>query len=152
MSNKPLHFATVCQTNQHLQQMSKRAQKLTQLNSILQEILPSQFAGHCQLANMQDNKIIIHTENAAIASLLRFHSKTISKTFSSQLDVQINRVEVKVKPNYSAEKPARSNEIDLSKNNAALIAQTAAAMDDGQLKTALHKLAKRGETSDTPEK
>ena len=148
MSNKPLHFATVCQTNQHLQQMSKRAQKLTQLNSILQEILPSQFAGHCQLANMTDNKIIIHTENAAIASLLRFHSATICKTFSSQLKVQIQRAEIKVKPNYQPARPAKSNMIDISNNNAALIAQTAAGMDDGQLKTALHKLAKRGKTSD----
>jgi len=38
--------------------------------------------------------------------------------------------------------------IDMSNNNAALIAQTAAGLDDGQLKTALHKLAKRGKTRD----
>ncbi|HAD30999.1 MAG TPA: hypothetical protein DCE77_05395 [Methylophaga sp.] len=148
MSNKPLHFSTVCQANQQLQQISKRAQKLTQLNSILQEILPSQFAGHCQLANMKDNKIIIHTENAAIASLLRFHSATICKTFSSELSTQIERVEVKVKPQHPTEKSAKSNMIDMSNNNAALIAQTAAGLDDGQLKTALHKLAKRGNTRD----
>ena len=115
MSNKPLHFSTICQANQQLQQISKRAQKLTQLNSILQEILPSQFAGHCQLANMKDNKIIIHTE---------------------------------VKPQHPTEKSAKSNMIDMSNNNAALIAQTAAGLDDGQLKTALHKLAKRGKTRD----
>mgnify|MGYP003113448738 FL=1 len=148
MSNKPLHFSTVCQANQQLQQISKRAQKLTQLNSILQEILPSQFAGHCQLANMKDNKIIIHTENAAIASLFRFHSATICKTFSSELSTQIERVEVKVKPQHPTEKSAKSNMIDMSNNNAALIAQTAAGLDDGQLKTALHKLAKRGKTRD----
>ncbi len=148
MSNKPLHFSTVCQANQQLQQISKRAQKLTQLNSILQEILPSQFAGHCQLANIKDNKIIIHTENAAIASLLRFHSATICKTFSSELSTQIERVEVKVKPQHPTEKSAKSNMIDMSNNNAALIAQTAAGLDDGQLKTALHKLAKRGKTRD----
>lgn len=148
MSNKPLHFSTVCQANQQLQQISKRAQKLTQLNSILQEILPSQFAGHCQLANMKDNKIIIHTENAAIASLLRFHSATICKTFSSELSAQIERVEVKVKPQHPTDKPAKSNMIDMSNNNAALIAQTAAGLDDGQLKTALYKLAKRGKTRD----
>lgn len=148
MSNKPLHFSTVCQANQQLQQISKRAQKLTQLNSILQEILPSQFAGHCQLANMKDNKIIIHTENAAIASLLRFHSATICKTFSSELSTQIERVEVKVKPQHPTEKSAKSNMIDMSNNNATLIAQTAAGLDDGQLKTALHKLAKRGKTRD----
>jgi len=147
MSNKPLHFATVCQTNQQLQEMAKRAQKLTQLNSILQEILPSQFAGHCQLANMKDNKIIIHTESAAIASLLRFHSATICKTFSSQLNVRIERVEARVKPNHHSQPPARSNMTDMSDSNAALIDQTAAGLDDGQLKTALHKLAKRGKSS-----
>jgi len=105
MSNKPLHFTTVCQSNLLLQQMSKRAQKLTQLNSILQEILPPQFAGHCQLANMKDQKIVIHTENAAIASLLRFHSATICKTFSSQLAEKIVRVDVKVKPIIRAHHP-----------------------------------------------
>ncbi|THK43436.1 DUF721 domain-containing protein [Methylophaga sp. SB9B] len=61
-------------------------------------MLPSQFSGHCQLANLNDNKIIIHTESAAIASLLRFHSATICKTLSNQLAVNIDRVEVKVKP------------------------------------------------------
>lgn len=147
MSNKPLHFATVCQNNQQLQQITKRAQKLTQLNSILQEILPSQFAGHCQLANLNENKIVIHTESAAIASLLRFHSATICKTLSNQLAVKIDRIEVKVKLGQSAQESPRSNMIDMSNNNAALIAQTAAGLDDGQLKTALHKLAKRGEFS-----
>ena len=97
---------------------------------------------------MKDNKIIIHTENAAIASLLRFHSATICKTFSSELSTQIERVEVKVKPQHPTEKSAKSNMIDMSNNNAALIAQTAAGLDDGQLKTALHKLAKRGKTRD----
>ncbi|THF47141.1 MAG: hypothetical protein E8F57_06455 [Methylophaga nitratireducenticrescens] len=96
---------------------------------------------------MKDGKIIIHTENAAIASLLRFHSATICKTFSSQLSEKIVRVEVRVKPNYPSQRSAKSNIIDMSNNNAALIAQTAAGLDDGQLKTALHKLAKRGEFS-----
>ncbi|MCB2428126.1 DUF721 domain-containing protein [Methylophaga pinxianii] len=146
MSNKPLHFTTVCKSNLLLQQMSKRAQKLTQLNSILQEILPPQFAGHCQLANMKDQKIVIHTENAAIASLLRFHSATICKTFSSQLAEKIVRVDVKVKPNHPRPPSTQSNIIDMSHNNAALIEQTAAGLDDGQLKTALRRLAKRGRT------
>lgn len=145
MSNKPLHFATVCQSNQHLQQMSKRAQKLTHLNNILQEALPPQFVGHCQLANVKDNKIIIHTENAAIASLLRFHSATICKTLSSQLAESIVRIDVKVKPSTPPpQRPTTSKIIDLSNSNTALITQTAAGLDDGQLKTALEKLAKRG--------
>lgn len=146
MSNKPLHFATVCQTNQHLQQMTKRAQKLTQLNSILQEILPSQFVGHCQLANLSDNKVIVHTENAAIASLLRFHSPTICQTFSTQLGHTVKRLEVKVKPAHHPQQAARNNKMDISNNNAALLEQTAADMDDGELKTALHRLAKRAKT------
>jgi|SRR5690554_939710 len=149
MSNKPLHFASVCQASQQLQQISKHAKKLIQLNTILQEILPSPFTGRCQLANIKNNKVIIHTENAAIASLLRFHSATIIKTFSSQLTTLIDRMEVKVKPDYRHQRPAKTNTMDMSDNNAALIVQTAAGLDDGQLKTALHKLARRSRRSTT---
>lgn len=145
MSNKPLRLSSICQTSQQLQQIAKRAKKLAQLNIILQEILPSQLAGRCQLANMQNNKLIIHTENAAIASLLRFHSATLIKTFSSQLAAPVDRVEVKVKPDYRHQPSANTNTLNMSDSNAALIAQTAAGLDDGQLKTALHKLARRGQ-------
>ena len=94
---------------------------------------------------MQNNKLIIHTENAAIASLLRFHSATLIKTFSSQLIAPVDRVEVKVKPDYRRQPSANTNTLNMSDSNAALIAQTAAGLDDGQLKTALHKLARRGQ-------
>lgn len=145
MSNKPLLFSSICQTSQQLQQIAKRAKKIAQLNIILQEVLPSQLAGRCQLANIQNNKLIIHTENAAIASLLRFHSATLLKTFSSQLAAPLDKIEVKVKPDYRPRSSAKTNTLNMSDSNAALIAQTAAELDDGQLKTALHKLARRGQ-------
>lgn len=146
MSDKPRAFARLCQQHPHLLQLHSRAQKLTQLDILLQAILPSNFAGRCRLVNREGSEATIIAENAAIASLLRFQTRKICQQLSNQLDEPVSKITVKVRPDYQLQ-PARArlqHTLNLSDDNARLIKQTAEGISDLQLKAALSRLAKRG--------
>ncbi|MDT8311460.1 MAG: DciA family protein [Methylophaga sp.] len=146
MSEKPRAFARLCQQHPHLLQLHSRAQKLTQLDSLLQAILPDNFVGRCRLVNRDGNQATIIAENAAIASMLRFQTRKICQQLSTQLAEPILEITVKVRPDYRLQ-PARTrlkNNLALSNDNAQLIEQTAEGISDLRLKAALHRLAKRG--------
>ena len=146
MSDKPRAFARLCQQHPHLLQLHSRAQKLTQLDILLQAILPSNFAGRCRLVNREGSEATIIAENAAIASLLRFQTRKICQQLSNQLDEPVSKITVKVRPDYQLQ-PARArlqHTLSLSDENARLIKQTAEGISDLQLKAALSRLAKRG--------
>lgn len=146
MSNKPRAFAKLCQQHPHLLQLHSRTQKLTQLDTLLQAILPNNFTGRCRLVNRDGTEATIIAESAAIASLLRFQTRKICQQLSTQLTDPILKITVKVRPDHRLQ-PARArlkNTLALSNDNAQLIEQTAEGISDLQLKAALNRLAKRG--------
>ena len=82
MTKQPKKIRSICQQNSVLHQLSQRSKKLEQLNYLLKQALPSQFSAHCRLANINNSTLIIHTDNASYASLIRFQSPVIIKTLS----------------------------------------------------------------------
>ncbi|MBE9532936.1 MAG: DUF721 domain-containing protein, partial [Proteobacteria bacterium] len=74
MTKRPEKIRSICQQNSVLNQLSQRSKKLEHLNYLLKQALPSQFSAHCRLANISGNTLIIHTDNASFASLIRFQS------------------------------------------------------------------------------
>ena len=143
MTNKPEKVSLVCKQNSQLHNIALRAQKLNHLNFILQQIMPPQFSAHCQLANISNQTIIIHTDNASYASLLRFQAKTLCKAVSEHTSQNVTKLEVKVKPSFQAIQPSNTNPISLPTNAATSLSQTADGLEDGPLKTSLQKLAQR---------
>lgn len=143
MTNKPEKVSLVCKQNSQLHNIAQRAQKLNHLNFILQQIMPPQFSAHCQLANISNQTIIIHTDNASYASLLRFQAKTLCKAVSEHTSQNVTKLEVKVKPSFQAIQPSNTNPISLPTNAATSLSQTADGLEDGPLKTSLQKLAQR---------
>lgn len=143
MTNKPEKVSLVCKQNSQLNNIAQRAQKLNHLNFILQQVMPPQFSAHCQLANINNQTIIIHTDNASYASLLRFQATTLCKVISEHTSQNVTKLEVKVKPSFQAIQPNNANPISLPTNAATSLSQTADSLDDGPLKTSLQKLAQR---------
>lgn len=143
MTNKPEKVSLVCKQNSQLYNIAQRAQKLNHLNFILQQIMPPQFSAHCQLANISNQTIIIHTDNASYASLLRFQAKTLCKAVSENTSQNVTKLEVKVKPSFQPIQPSHTNPISLPTNAATSLSQTADSLEDGPLKTSLQKLAQR---------
>jgi hypothetical protein len=143
MTNKPVKVSLVCKQNSQLYNLAQRAQKLNHLSFILQQVMPPQFSAHCQLANINNQTIIIHTDNASYASLLRFQANTLCKAISQYTPQNMTKLEVKVKPLFQAIQPNNANSISLPSNAATSLSQTADSMDDGPLKKSLQKLAQR---------
>lgn len=143
MSKRPQRINSICQGNSTLHQLSQRAKLLEQLNYTLQQALPTPFAAHCRLANIADTTLIIHTDNASYASLIRFQAPVLCKTLSTKLAIAIDKVEVKVRPHYIPLQQTTLNAISLPKSAATSLQQIAKTIDNDPLKIALEKLAKR---------
>jgi hypothetical protein len=143
MSKKPERVSSIYKQDSHMKWLATRAQQLNKLNIILQKSLPLQFSNHCHLANITADKIIIHTDKASYASLLRFQAPLVCKTLSAHLPEAVDRLEVKVRPIQALSEPNGHAAIHLSTKTAMLLNSTAADIEDGPLKTALEKLANR---------
>jgi len=146
MSNKPKRIDAIYQHNSQLNQLAKRSRKLTQLDIILQQIIPDQFVAHCHLANINEHTVIVHTDNAAYASLLRFQADTVCKTLSEHIPQMVTKLVVKVRPTYiplQSQPPPTANK--LPHNAAIALQQTADTMEPSALKTALEKLCHHGQ-------
>lgn len=143
MTNKPEQINAVCSSDSQLNRLSQRAQQLNKLNYILQQVMPPQFAAHCQLANINKQTVIVHTDNASYASLLRFQAKTICSALSEHLSQPVTKLELKVRPLVSAKKQDTTAPISLPIDAAEAIQQTADSIEEGPLKSALENLTKR---------
>lgn len=143
MSQKPERLSKLYKQNSHFKWLAARARELSKLNIILQKSLPLQFSNHCRLANITANKAVIHTDKASYASMLRFQAPLICKTLSAHLPEPVTKLDVKVRPLTSINRPSGSAAMQISTKTAALLQSTAAEIEDGPLKTALKKLAER---------
>jgi len=148
MTNRPERINAVCSSNSQLNRLSQRAQQLNQLNYVLQQVMPPQFSAHCQLANINQQTLVVHTDNASYASLLRFQAKTICSALSEHLSQPVTKLELKVRPLITPKQSDDSASIVLSDDAAKTLSQTASSMEEGSLKTALENLAKRRQKKD----
>lgn len=140
---RPERINSICKHNSALSKLTQRAQVLEQLNHLLQQTLPTQFSAHCRLANLNGDKLIIHTDNPSYASLIRFQAPVLCKTLSEELNTNIKRIEVKVRQRYYPIQDKNTNELSLPSTAATALKETANDLDEGPLKTALKKLANR---------
>lgn len=143
MTNKPERVEAILNQNSLLKSLTHRAKQLCQLDLILQQVIPVQFINHCSLANITSTHIIVHTDNANLASLLRFHAPIICSKLSEHLPQAIHKLDVKVRPSQFIQITEISSPTPLSVNAAKSIFQTAESLDDGALKKSLEKLADR---------
>jgi hypothetical protein len=147
MAKKPESLASICSQNQQLNFLSQRANQLIKLNSVLQQVIPAKFTQHCRLANISGERVIIHVDNASIASLLRFQSAAVCKVLSEHISTPVSKLEVKVRPNLAGIQHLTQSIEPLSDNASAVLKQTADLLEDGSLKTALTKLARRNKSN-----
>lgn len=143
MPKQPEHINSICQHNKMLAKLAQHAQLIEKLNHTLHQALPLQFSAHCRLANIKNQTLIIHTDNASFASLIRFQVPTLCKTFSAQLKMPVNNIEVKVRPDISHERAVETSTTLLPKSAATALQQTSQVIDNEALSASLEKLANR---------
>jgi hypothetical protein len=145
MSKQPEQIHSVYKKNAALNKLIQRAQLLEKLNHEFQRHLPAQFSAHCRLANIDNDTIIVHVDNASFASLLRFQAPKLCQTLANELNLNIQSMRVKVKPIHYGKSESVTNTMTLPKSAASILQQTAACLDEGSLKSSLEKLAKRSD-------
>lgn len=123
----------------------KRAAILKKQTMKLNSLLPAQFIGNCQVAEISGEHITIAVSSPAWSSQLRYYLPAIKKSFPYQ------HIRILVSPEMSGvfqveeKKQARQLD-DLA---ATQIASTAATIKDPELKNAMLRLAQHGVSKKT---
>jgi hypothetical protein len=121
----------------------------------LRALLPEDVAPHCEVANIQNGILILHCENAAWATKLRFHVPTLPSRLRQLADfVSVQDIRVRVAPNLThaagtLEAPADSKSpADFAPPkppDASSLRDLAETLEEGSLKAALERLARHGD-------
>ncbi|MDB2705336.1 DUF721 domain-containing protein [Pseudomonadota bacterium] len=141
MSNKLERINIIYSKSSQLSKLSQRVQQLEQLNVILKQVMPPQFSDHCHLANVNEHTLVIHTDNASYASLLRFQAPTLCSALSKHLPQIVNKIDVRVRPKNTSSSISKPASLVLSDDAAISLQQTAESIEEGPLKEALTRLS-----------
>jgi hypothetical protein len=135
--------------NQNLQFILSKVKQISALNKQFQTHIDPNIAQLCQVANLQNGKLIIVAANGSIATQLRFESVNLLRKFKADpLLESIKQIEAKVRPSVdtaAAPEKKRGNVKPLAKNTAALVNDIADTLDDPRLKAVLKRIAGHSE-------
>ncbi|QOJ25055.1 MAG: DUF721 domain-containing protein [Gammaproteobacteria bacterium] len=129
----------------------KLAQKLREDQATFSRLIPAQLAQHCSLGRIKDSKLVILTENGAIAAKLKQISPSLLLKLQ-KLEWQVTAIQILVQAD-SASKNAKSpakhectgKKIKLSQTGKACLNQLAATLADSELKNTIQSLVKKNQ-------
>jgi hypothetical protein len=127
-----------------LQHLLAQASFLQQLNETSYQCLPTNLAAHCLVANIRGNRLILHTDSAAHATLLRYHVPLLIEHLQRHHGLpNLCKATIKVRPLPSSPSTAPKQSTYLTPATAALLRMIASRAEDPQLKAAFLRLARR---------
>ncbi len=125
----------------------RHARYLESVDQALQRLLGPSLAGHCRVANIARETLVLQTASATWGSRLRYLAPSILQQLSKQLGWnQVRHTKVQVRPEAfpNREQPARR--AHLSRKSADLLREVAESTEDPELRDAFLRLSQRGET------
>jgi hypothetical protein len=129
------------------QHLLTRAKTLQQLTIEVRQRLPKILAPHCLVANIRNDHLILHTDTAARANLLRYYGPSIIKHLQQHQKLSnLHRTTIRVRiilPLLPT--PSQKQRPFLSQANAALLRNMASGVKDAHLKSAFLRLARRAD-------
>lgn len=127
----------------NLQRLLAQAKTLQQLTHESRQYLPGSLAPHCLVANIRGNCLILHTDTAARASLLRYHLPTLLKHLRRHQALRnLARASIKIRPQHPVPTRPAVGRLKLSPANASLLRHMADGVDDPHLRAAFLRLAR----------
>ena len=136
----------LCGAAPGLERLIQRARYLESVDKALQQLLGSSLAGHCRVANINHDTLVLQTTSAAWGTRLRYLAPTLLQQLSRQLGWdRVKHAKVQVRPEAfpEREQPVRRR-AQLSRESAALLRDVAENTGDPALKAALLRLSRRG--------
>ncbi len=117
------------------------ARLLLKLSRRFEAIAPTSFRHTAHVANYKSGKIIIHTDNGAVASKIRQMSQRLCDELSKG-GAQCTGMEVKVQPREIPYQSTTSTQKPLSATVCGVLRSTAESLPKGALREALDALLK----------
>ena len=133
--------------NRDLKSILSKVKQLIELNTAVAGFMDDNLKDYCQVANLIDSRLILVAVNASIATQIRFQSTDLIRQFKSHpLLRSIQSIHCKVSPTISTQSsPRRAQPPErmspLSSATAAVVRETAQAIDDVKLREALERIA-----------
>jgi hypothetical protein len=128
----------------NFQRLLARAKALQQLTLEVRQRLPKALASHCLVANIRNNYLILHTDTAARANLLRYYGPNIIKHLQQHQELRnLHRTAIRVQTLPFFPIASQEQRPFLSQANAALLRNIASRIEDTHLKSAFLRLARR---------
>ena len=118
------------------------ARLLLKLSRRFEAIAPAAFRHAAHVANYKSGKLIIHTDNGAVAAKLRQMSQRLCDELSKG-GAQCNVIEVKVQPRLIPVQSMSSTQKPLSEKACAMLRSTTDTLPKGPLRDALDNLLER---------
>lgn len=120
----------------------ERSRKLQRLEEKICQLLPEGLAEHCRIMNLKNGILTLSTTAPAWAARLRFSAPELLLQLRRRYAMQLQTVEVRILPQSSTEAESVSaHPMELSMQNATLLAKTARTIDHPELQEALYRLA-----------
>ena len=128
----------------NLQHLLAQASFLQQLNETSCQCLPKNLASHCLIANIRGNRLILHTDTSAHATLLRYHVPFLIKHLQRHHGLpSLCKATIKIRPLPAGSCALPRRRTYLTPATAALLRMLASRTADPRLKAAFLRLARR---------
>lgn len=135
------NIGTLLRRNPRLQRLQTHAAKLQRLESLLNKRLPEQIRSHCRVAALTDGVLTLHADSPAWAAKLRYLTRDmLSIVQECQLSEPVNTITVKARPPATVPQHHETGP-RLSAQSAKFLRETAATLDDPELRAALLRLS-----------
>ena len=125
-----------------LSKIQARIAQISNFQDKLRSALGTPLSEHLNVANFSDDTLVLHTDNPAWASRLRFNIQLILRIARLNCGLDgLKSVRIKVViPN--TDRKANKRSLSLSENTAKMIGATTASINDHKLRTSLSNLSK----------
>ena len=127
-----------------------KARSLMDLDSVVHKLLPAPLNDHCRVLTIRDKQLVLAADSPVWAARLRFHTHQLLQQLSRHHAVKLSTVRVRVRPPDRQAVPEKLQPPrGLVASSSTALKQTAQAISDPELKTALLRLASRHHTRRT---
>lgn len=124
-----------------------RARFMARIRAALLEVLPDAIAPQMQVAAYENHRLRLHVANAAWATRLRYMEDTIRRALAQRMRLQIDRVDVKVRPVGLGPFTQTVRPRLMSATTRHHLEMTARYIDDAPLAEAMRRLAAAGRSA-----
>lgn len=141
MNKRPRLIKDYFQRKNTLRGLLEQSKVQSLLLQRIRALIPPPLNTHCAAVVQKGSQLVLYVDSSTWASRLRFTTRELARQLNAN-GIATERITVRVLVTSNPPKPERERTRRLSLENASLINQTAAGIEDSNLSEALIRLGK----------